>query len=157
MKKSEIKNLRSAFIADLAQRLENHGKVWAGKAARSICAPDSRVIFVDPNSLLWDVTTEGLYSPTESLVRVRVNERWMLPKKIDRLKLERGCQRLEISLRDVDLPDLVPYVVALVLGQVTETREYVWDPRAIRTLPQEAQGRLSDCELDLKGGEVQIL
>ena len=156
MKKSEVKAMRAAFIGDLAEQLAHHGEVWSGGAARCICAPHNRVIYVDRNRLLWDVTTEGLYSPTESLVRVRVNERWILPKKIDRLKLQRGSQCLEISLRDVDLPDLVPYVVALVLGQVTETRSYVWDPRAIKTLPQEGQAQLARSPLELvleqKGG-----
>ena len=157
LKKSEIKGLRSAFIADLAQRLENRGEVWSGKAALCQCAPENRLIFLDPNSQLFDLTTENYHNgASDSLVRVRVNESWILPKKIDRLKWERGCQRLEITLRDIDLPDLVPYLVALMIGQVAETREYVWDPRAIRTLPQEAQDRLADCALDLaleqKGG-----
>lgn len=141
------KQKRAEFVATLAHLLADRGlRHWQGPAAAHAAAPKDRICCLTAQDVLQDLCLQpyqaGKVAQRVELVRLKLNWGFAFPARIHELleSVSLGT-KMELTCRAVDLPDLAHNIAALMLGEVTERRNYVWDERAAQSLLPDTRER----------------
>lgn len=135
---------RHEFIADVAHCLAAEGlRHWQGKAAWASGEPRARVLCINSNGVLQDLSANnysaGLVRTQVPLVRLKFNFGYRLPGHLQDLNNIPKGRKLELTCQQDDLSSLLPCVTAILLGQACFSGNYAWDPRAAETLMLDTQ------------------
>lgn len=140
MNEVKSRRQRSEFVTAIGHLLADRGlRHWQGNAVAHPSAPVNRICCLNAHDVLQDLCVTafdpGKVREKVDLARLKLNWGYDFPARIQELR--QTCPvglKLELTCRVVDLPSLAHNIAALMLGEASEQRDYLWDERAAEGL-----------------------